>query len=94
MITQEMVEEAIKTSHNECSKSAAPTDNPDSLPHGCIHAEAMGAAIKAIAADVSRSALLGMESGDPALSVYVHAVHVGYRLRQIETETTPKERVN
>ncbi len=84
-ITREQLLEAIRTSHDECAKSEG----------GCIHAEAITAESDAVQKAITEAVMVAMmDKGSPALSVFVHAFHIGYRLHQLETQPIPLDKVN
>lgn len=74
MLKVEVLKEALKTSHNECSEAKG----------GCIHAEALAACADDI---VAVAALTTLEMGGSAtLSLLSHAFHIGYRAHQLEQD--------
>jgi hypothetical protein len=82
MITKELVERALETSHDACATDA-----------GCIHAEGVSQAEDAI--HKSLLELLTSCFTNPLaapLHIFYAGLHVGYRLRDLETTPlTPKE---
>jgi hypothetical protein len=84
MLNQEIVEHAIETAHEVCAAS----------PDGCVHAEALSKAHTAMLQDQSRvfgnavSDNMGLR--DIIGLLYNHALHVGYRLHQLETQADAK----
>lgn len=83
MLNKELIEQAIATAHQECA-----------TPEGCVHAKAFDEAFDVVSRDTLRAGLIAMTSDNPILALWYHAVHVGYRLRQLETEPIQKEKVN
>jgi predicted nucleic acid-binding OB-fold protein len=85
MLTPEIVKEAIKTAHKECEEA----------PNGCVHADALAPAAKEIVEDVIKSIAIAIESdNDLPMMIYNHALHVGYRIHQLETTPIDTTKAN
>ncbi len=80
-LTKDIIEKAIRSGHDSCIKS------------GCIHAQALADAIKAIHEDIGRGFQSGEKIGSPSMGIYNAAFHAGYRAAQLELEQ-PAGRVN
>jgi xanthine/uracil/vitamin C permease (AzgA family) len=73
-IAPQLLEAAIKLGHEPCKD-------------GCIHADATEANVKVITDEIAKCMTYAIAEGiSPALMIYSAAMHVGYRLRQLETE--------
>ena len=84
MITKEMLTEAIRTGHEPCCTDA-----------GCLHEDATKANIKAIEEEIGKCIAYALSAGiSPALMVWSAALHVGYKLHQIESTPVAKDKVN
>jgi predicted amino acid dehydrogenase len=84
MITKEMFKQALETSHNSCD-----------TPEGCIHAEAAADNSDAMMERVIDAVMGAKDTGaSPGLGIFYMGLHVGYRLRQLELEPVPQDRVN
>jgi hypothetical protein len=87
MLNQEIVEHAIETAHEVCAAS----------PNGCVHANALSKAHTAMLLDQSRllndAVADNMGLRDIIGLLYNHALHVGYRLHQLETDADKEQPV-
>lgn len=78
MLTPEMFKQAVETSHEECKAS----------PTGCIHADSMD--MPSMSRVVEFCIANALTNGlDPGIAILHAGIHIGYRMRQIETDTTP-----
>lgn len=84
-ITGDLLREALKTGHEECEHAG-----PDRT-HNCVHAEAVGEASAEVDADIQIGLITS--GGDP-FAVWYAGFHAGYRLHQLLTTATPKDKVN
>jgi len=81
MITPDMVSEAIRTSHAACGGEK------------CIHQDALAGAAKSLSEDMV-IITIGKDITYLVNLIYNHALHVGYRLHEIETTPTDPQKVN
>jgi hypothetical protein len=88
MLTPQMVKEAIATSHDLCKAN----------PNGCVHADALQHEFKTIESDLQMMVEGCLAGGHDIFFlfnlIYNHAIHVGYRLHQLETEPISTAKVN
>jgi hypothetical protein len=73
MLTPELVKEALQTSHDACDE-----------PNGCVHAEALSGAAEEFKMAVAALAIAAMAAPNPLEAVVVNAIHIGYRMRELE----------
>lgn len=80
MLNAEIVEQAIATAHEACSKNKT----------GCVHAHALAEAAETVLNDQSSTVGMAISDNfgvrDLFALLYNHALHVGYRLHQLEIE--------
>ena len=82
VIPKELLLEAIATSHTGCI-------------NGCIHADAVQALQDEVERTVVDAATAALMTGNsPSLSVFLHGIHVGYHLRELETKPIDQTAVN
>lgn len=81
-ISPEMLKEAIRTSHDNCSN-----DN-------CALADAADPCNKEIGDTIEQLMAHPMSRINPADSIFFHGLHVGYRLGEMMFKSAPKEQVN
>lgn len=81
MITDEMMKQAIKTSHNPCCGG------------DCIHAEAVASNTDEIDIEILRAVLNSIKDNLSAdmifLRIWLLGLHAGYRLYQLEHDKIP-----
>lgn len=87
-LTQQLIEEAIKTSHDACKG-----------PEGCVHAQGddddanLGA--KAMFKRAEFAAMQGVtRSNNPTMTIWYDGFHVGYRLAELLFTKTDTSKVN
>lgn len=84
MVTKEQVLDALASSHVECTKSH----------DGCVHAASFEGSEQELNEHVIKASLVAMSGPNPALSMWFIGLHVGYRLRELETQSVPKGKEN
>lgn len=81
MLTPEMVKEALQTSHDACDG-----------PLGCIHADALSGATEDLKLAIVTIGMAAMGAPSPLEFTIFTAIHIGYRLRELE-EAGPTKKV-
>lgn len=80
-MTNELMQQSLKTSHDGCQKE-------------CKHAQLIIDNEKAIIDILVNLLFNPITHINPPLAIFAYGMHVGYRLHQLENESTAKEVAN